>query len=261
MRQRGAAVKSRERVWRRGALMLVFLVLVGRGAALAQVAPAPPPPPPVWAGSFGAGLAVTSGNADTSNVNLTFKLTHDPRNPHLLTADALYLYGSSEGEITVRRLAFNVRDEFAWTDRTSFFGQVGYLRDTKKAIEYLVAPTAGLAYKLINLEPTKLNIDAGAGVIWEHNTGLDTNTSGALTLGQSFSHQLTDTAVLTQSLKGLWKTSDFGDTLYTAAVGLAASITQRVELKVEFLELYKSQPPPDIEKSDLSFLTTVVYSF
>jgi putative salt-induced outer membrane protein YdiY len=158
-------------------------------------------------------------------------------------------------------LAFNVRDEYAWTDRTSFYGQLGYLRDTKKAIEYLVAPTAGLAYKLINLAPTKLNIDAGAGVVWERNTGLDTDTSGALTLGQSFSHQLTGTATLTQSLKGLWKTSDFGDTLYTVAIGLAASITERVQLKVEFLELYKSQPPPDIEKGDVSFITSVVYSF
>lgn len=260
MRQRGAVVRSRRRVWRLGALVLLSSVLVGRGAAFAQVAPAPPPPP-VWAGSFGAGLAVTSGNADTSNLNVTLKLTHDPRNPHLVTADALYLNGSSEGEITVRRLAFNARDEIAWTDRTSFFGQVGYLRDTQKAIEYLVAPTAGLAYKLIDLEPTKLNIDAGAGATWERNTDQDTNTSGALTVGQTFSHQLTATAALTQSLKGLWKTNDFGDSLYTAAVGLAASITQRVELKLEFLELYKSQPPPDIKQSDLSFLTTVVYSF
>jgi len=247
-------------VWRLGAMLLLLSVPAGCGAAFAQVAPAPPPPP-VWAGNFGAGLAVTSGNSDTGNVNLTLKLTHDPRNPHLVTADALYLYGSSDGELTVRRLAFNVRDEIIWTDRTSFFGQVGYLRDSKKAIEYLVAPTAGLAYKLIDLEATKLNIDAGAGGTWERNTGQETFTSGALTASQTFSHQLTATAALTQSLKGLWKTSEVGDTLYTVAVGLAASITPRIELKVEFLELYKSQPPPDIERSDLSFLTTVVYSF
>lgn len=264
MQQCGRAVRLRESVGRIGAIVLLAWAVGGRGVAVAQAQPtppAPPAPPPLWAGSVGAGMALTSGNADTSNVNLTVKVTHDPRNPHLATADALYLYGSSEGEITVRRLAFNVRDEYTWTDRTSFYGQLGYLRDTKKAIEYLVAPTAGLVYKLINLAPTKLNIDAGGGVVWERNTGLDTDTSGALTLGQSFSHQLTDTASLTQSLKGLWKTADFGDTLYTVSIGLAASITQRLQLKVEFLELYKSQPPPDIEKGDLSFLSSVVYSF
>ena len=178
-----------------------------------------------------------------------------------MTADALYLHGSSEGETIVSRTAFNVRDEYTWTTRTSFFGQFRYLRDTFKAIDYLVAPTAGVAYKLVDLPATKFTIDAGGGVVWEKNTDLDGSTSGALTLGESVLHKFSDTATFTHSANGLWKTSDFGDTLYTIAAGLAATITQRTQLKVELLELYKTQPPLGIEKGDLSLITSVVYSF
>ena len=82
-----------------------------------------------------------------------------------------------------------------------------------------------------------------------------------MTLGESFLHKFTDTAAFTHSATGLWKTSDFGDSLYTIAAGLAATITQRTQLKVELLELYKSQPPAGIEKGDLSLLTSLVYTF
>jgi putative salt-induced outer membrane protein YdiY len=247
-------------VARVGAIAMLSWAAVGNGSAFAQVAPGPPPPP-VWAGSIGAGLALTNGNADTSNFNLAFKLTYDPMNPHLVTADALHLRGTSEGEDTVNRSAFNVRDEYAWSERTSFFGQLRYLRDTFKTIDYLVAPTGGVLYKLVDLEPTKFTIDAGGGVVWEEDTGLDINTSGAVTLGENFSHKFTPTTTLSQSASGLWKTSDFGDSLYTIGISLAAAMTERLQLKVELLELYKSQPPPGIEKGDVSFITSVVYSF
>lgn len=266
---------------RRRVCMAILAWIVTAASAQAQ-APAqaqPPAEPPVWAASFGAGLALTSGNADTTNFNLAFKLTHDPRNPHLVTADGLYLHGTSEGDTIVSRTAFNVRDEYTWTARTSFFGQFRYLRDTFKAIDYLASPTVGVSYKLVNLEPTRFTLDAGVGVVWERNTvpatnvapntntvagtdvDLDTTTSGAITLGETFLHKFSDTATFTHSASGLWKTSDFGDTLYTLAAGLAATITQRTQLKVELLELYKTLPPAGIEKGDLSLITSVVYSF
>lgn len=231
-------------------------------AAAPAFAQAPPPAePPLWGGSIGAGLALTSGNADTTNFNLAFKLTHNPANPHLMTADALYLHGTSEGDTIVSRTAINVRDDYTWTERMTFFGQFRYLRDTFKAIDYLAAPTVGVSYKLVNLEPTRFTLDAGGGVVWERNPGLGTSTSGALTLGETFSHRFSDTATFTHAANGLWKTSDFGDSLYTLSAGLAAAITPRTQLKVDVLELYKSLPPPGIEKGDLSLLTSVVYSF
>src|SRR5688500_4443251 len=69
-------------VRRSAALALVFIVL-GSSVALAQVPAAaepPPPPPPIWTGSAGVGLAVTSGNTDTNNLNVSLKGTFDPGN-------------------------------------------------------------------------------------------------------------------------------------------------------------------------------------
>jgi putative salt-induced outer membrane protein YdiY len=242
-------------------LLWILAVSPALAQAPAQAPAAPPAEPPIWTGSLGAGLAMTSGNADTTNFNLGIKLSYDPRSPHLVTGDVFYLHGTSEGDTIVSRTSLNVRDDYTWTERTTFFGQFRFLRDTFKGIDPLAAAVGGVGYKLVNLEPTKFAIDVGGGVVWERNPGFDTSTSGALTLGETFSHRFSSAATFTHSANGLWKTSDFGDALYTIAAGLAAAITPRTQLKVEVLELYKAQPPLGIEKGDLSLITSVVYSF
>jgi putative salt-induced outer membrane protein YdiY len=48
------------------------------------------------------------------------------------------------------------------TDRLSVFGRFGYLQDEFKGIDYLISPTAGVGYKVVNLERTKFMVDTGA---------------------------------------------------------------------------------------------------
>ena len=65
---------------------------------------------------------------------------------------------------------------------------------------------------------------------------------------------------LSQSVNALWKLNDFGDGLYTFGVALAASVTTRVQVKLEFQNVYKARPPaPDVQSNDLAFLTALVY--
>jgi putative salt-induced outer membrane protein YdiY len=235
--------------------------IFGSGFAYAQAA-APPAPPPVWAGSLGAGLAITSGNADTNNFNVAFNVTHDPASPHVMKADALYLRGENEGVLAINRSTFGIRDDYALTERTSVFGQFRYLRDTFKLIDYLMAPTVGVSHKIITNAKTLLAADAGVGAVFEKNPGLGTSKSGAVTLGENFSYKVSDTATITQNVTGLWKTNDFSDALYTFGAGLAANITPKTTLKIELLEVFKNKPPNAlVKKQDVSLITSLVYAF
>ena len=64
------------------------------------------------------------------------------------------------------------------------FGQNQYLKDQFKEIDYLVAPTGGLGYKLFDTAATKLDVDGGVGVVWEKNPGFDVDSSGAIAAGE-----------------------------------------------------------------------------
>jgi putative salt-induced outer membrane protein YdiY len=243
-------------------LFVITGLLVTLLTAPAAFAQTPPPPPPGWAGSASAGLAMTSGNSDTSTVNAAYDIKRDTGGPYLFKSAGLLLYGKAEDVLTSDRLSLDGRVERRLSDRTSLFGQTQYLRDAFKSIDYLVSPTVGVNRVLVKNARTELNADAGVGAVWEQNPGLELQTDGAVGAGEKFTHKITATTELTQKVAALWKMDDFGDALYAFGAGLAASITAGTQLKIEFLDTYKARPPlPGVQKNDIATLVSFVYKF
>jgi putative salt-induced outer membrane protein YdiY len=227
--------------------------------ALAQ-APANPPPPKIWTVTASAGLALTSGNSDTTSTNAAYDIVYDPQRRNLIKSDGLFLRARTEGDLTANRLGFNVRDQYRLTPPLYVFGQNLYLKDEFKDIDYLVAPTGGLGYKLFDTPATKLDVDGGVGVVWEKNPGFDVNSSGALATGEKLIQTLTFNTTLTQAFTGLWKMDDFEDALFTLGVSLAVAMSTHTQLKVEALDTFKNKPPlPTIQKNDVAVLMAIVY--
>ena len=131
-----------------------------------------PDEPKTTTGNFGGGFAITSGNTDTKNFNLTFAMVRDPKTRNVIKANAAYLRGDQNDILSVDRTSINLRDEYTLSGRTFAFGQVDYLRDQFKQIIFLWAPGGGLGYKLLDGENTKFAVDGGAGAIFEKNPGL-----------------------------------------------------------------------------------------
>lgn len=238
----------------------VSLTLLFALASPAQAQQTPPPPHQVWTVAASAGLALTNGNTDTSTINAAYDLTYDPLTKNIVKSDALYLRGKNNDQLAADRLNWNIRDQYRINGRTYLFGQNQYLRDTFKQIDYLIAPTAGVGYKVLDTPESKLDVDAGLGVVWEKNPLLAVNRSGAVTFGEKFQQKLSPTATFTQSFAGLWKTKDFGDSLYTIGVGIAVTMSTRTQLKFEVLDVYKNKPPlATLGKNDVATLLAIVY--
>jgi len=242
-------------------LLLVFAALVAAPSiALAQ--PAAPPPPPGWVGSASAGLALTQGNSDTSTVNAAYELKRDTGGNYVFRSNGLLVWGETEEVATNDRLSLDGRLERKLSARTSIYGATQYLRDSFKSIDYLVSPTVGVSQLLLKDDRTEFGVDAGVGIVWEQNPGLELQTDGAVTAGQQFTRKLTATTELKEKAAALWKMDDFGDALYTFGVGLAASITGGTQMKVEFLDTYKAKPPiAGVQKNDIAVLVSFVYKF
>jgi putative salt-induced outer membrane protein YdiY len=224
--------------------------------------PSAPGPPPTWTGTAGAGMAITAGNSDTMNYNLGFDLTRTPEGRNVMKMTGLYLRGDQNDVVVVNRTSLGFRDEYTLSGRTFVFGQIDYLRDTFKLIDYLVAPTTGIGYKIIDTEPTKFAIDGGVGGIAEKNPDRDVRTSAALTASEKLQIRLTPTALLKHATTGLWKADDLEDGLYTFSIGLATQISQRVQLSVDLLDSFKNKPPtPETKKNDVALVTAITMKF
>ena len=227
-------------------------------AAFAQ-APAAEPPAGPWTQQASAGLALTSGNKDTSTVNAGYEVVYDPKTRNLWRTDGLFLRGKSEGLVTADRLQLNGRDEYQLMDGVYAFGQLQYLRDQFKDIDYLFAPTGGLGYRIIDSPTLKLSVDGGLGAVWEKKPLLDVQTSGAVTWSEKLIYPISSVVTITQGVAALYRADNFDDALYTFNTALAASMTEHTQLKVELLDIYKRIVAPGIENNDVAVIVGVVF--
>ena len=142
------------------------------------------------------------------------------------------------------------------------FGQLDYLGDQFKEMIFFWAPTGGIGYKLINTDATQFIVNGGAGGVLEKNPGIQSKKSGAVTSGEQFQQKLSSTAAFTESLASIWKTNDFGDSLTNFSTGITTSVSGKIQLKLEFVDSYKNEPPnPKVKKNDTALVTTFVVKF
>lgn len=242
----------------------VVVSSLAAAAALAQdcpPCPPPPPPPPVgWIVSVGGGLSLTGGNTESNSYNLSFSVTHDPKKSNVFKAEGLYLRTDTDGEPTVDRLNASVRDEYKLWSHGYAFGQVGYLKDRFKEVDYLFAPAAGLGYRFLDSGVVLLATDASLGGAFERLTDREATSDLALQAGQRFDWKISGSATIQQKAAALWKTKDFGDAYYRVELSLATTIATKLELKLTFADDYKTRPPrPELKKNDTAFLAALVY--
>ena len=226
-------------------------------ALFAQTPAAPTGPWTTQAAS--AGLALTQGNKDTSSVNLGYEMVYDPKRNNIVKSDGLLLYGKTDGEKTADRLGLNVRDERLLSGRSYAYVQTQYLRDQFKNIQYLVAPTVGVGYRLVDTPATKFSLDAGLGGVWEKAPGFSVKKSGAITFGDKLSRKISATTAISQNFTALYKTTDISDALYSFGVALTSSMSAHSQLKVEVLDVYKNRAPAPFKKNDLALIIGLVF--
>ncbi len=242
---------------RHGVLALSFVLALP--IAYAQE---PPPPGQTWSGNFGAGLSLTRGNSDTKNLNLTLQLAQRIDAKNLAKYDAFYLRGDQNGDLVIDRTTLGGRDEYTVSPLTYAFGDLHFLRDRFKEIDYLLTPTVGAGHHFIKEKDFDLAAEGGFGFVVEKDAGLARENSGALTARQLLTWKFSPTATLGETASGLWKTKAFGDALYHIEGSLASDLTAKSQLKVSAIDDYKTRPPkPGIKKNDISIIAALVMKF
>ena len=242
-------------------LLAVHILVLAAAPAAPQTCPCPPAPTPGWHGSAGLGLAITSGNSDTQNYSLDFLVTYDPQKRNLVRIDGLYLRAKSEGSDTANKAAFGVRDEYS-LGRAFLFGESRYQRDRFKQLDYLITPSVGAGLKLVDRPRVKAAVDAGVGLAFEKLEARDATTDGALRAGESITWKISDTATFSHLGNAIWKMDDFGDAFYHLDAVLAASVSQRLQLRFAGVIDVKNKPAdPSLAKTDKAVLAAIAFKF
>ena len=236
--------------------LLMLITLCATAAQAQETTPAKP-----WTSSIGAGLALTGGNTRTQNYNFSLSSKYDPKTRFLFKAEALYLRGSSDGETQVDKASAAARGEYTLSDRTFTFGEVSYVRDPFKDINFLVAPVAGVGYRIIKSDVRNLTVDGAVGAQIEDERGFGRSSSGAIKAGEDFDWTLSPSSKFTQKFTALWKTNDFADALYHFDTGITTTVATRLELKAAFVYDYRNRVTVGTKKGDSALFAALVFKF
>ena len=239
--------------------LALVVLLTAAAPTFAQTCPCPEEPEPGWRADIGFGLAYTTGNTDTQNLNLSFDAIHDPKTKNVFRADALWLRNKTDGELSADRAAFSLRDEYTFSGRTFVFVELAFQQDAFKELDYLWTPLVGLGHNIVDSEKVRLTVDGSVGGALEKLFEQDSTTAGTFKFGQSLRWQISESARITQSVWGLWKFEDTSDSYYHFDLSLSSAVTGWMDIQLSLVDDYKNKPAaPELEKNDLALLANLV---
>jgi putative salt-induced outer membrane protein len=232
---------------------------------------APPPPQGIWIGKGQFGFLSSHGNSDAESLNGNIDMLRydgDWKNEFYLGG----LYGKNSGIVSAERWETRGQSNYTISGDLFTFGGLRYEHDLFDGFQYQASLTAGLGYKLLNSDDTKLTVQLGAGyrrlrpeTIIKDDSGavisrtpLDATGEAIATAGVDFSHSFTKTTVFTNKFL---VESGSSDTLLHDDIALTVKMSDKLALSVGYGITDNTKPPAPLKKLDTLASVNVVFSF
>jgi putative salt-induced outer membrane protein len=250
---------------------ILILILSGITPVIAWADDAPAPPPQnVWTGKGQAGYTSSSGNSEGKSANAAIDLAYlDDAWKHAFHLGGLY--GQSAGIVSAERWDTSWQTNYDLTTALYTFGLLSYRHDLFSGFDYQASASAGLGYKIIATETTKLDAQVGIGYqvlrpedITKQNgavvgrTLLPSQNGIAETAAVNYSQALTSTATLSDKLA---VTASSANTLVTNTLAVAVKISTKLALSAGYTLQDNTKPPAGLKRVDTLETLNLVYAF
>lgn len=234
---------------------LSAVALFASALAVAAQQPAPPAPPTTLA----AGISLTDGNTDSTQVNGSW-LTELKPAPHEWRFGAEGNYSETEDTKSSDNAKGFIGYRYLFTDRWFAAVNLSAMYDQIADIDYRYMASPGIGYYLVKTGATSLTLEAGPAFIWEE-VGGEQDDIVALRGAERFEHTFGTGAKIWQAVEYMPDTEDFDSYLLNAEAGAEAMLTQQLSLRLVVKDQYDSTPAPGREENDVSVVGSIGVKF
>ncbi|HEY2145678.1 MAG TPA: DUF481 domain-containing protein [Steroidobacteraceae bacterium] len=233
---------------------------------------APPPPPQgVWIGKGQFGFLSAHGNTDAESLNGKVDLLrYDGAWKNEFSLEGLY--GESSGITSAERWETRAQSSYNFSGNMYAFGGLRYEHDLFDGFEYQASVSAGLGYKILDSDSTKLSAQAGVGyrslrpeTIIKDPTGvvlsrtpLDVENDPILTAGVDFLHAFNKSTALTN--KFLMEAGS-SNVLLHDEIALNVKMSTKLALSVGYGITDNTKPPAPLKQIDTVATVNLVFAF
>lgn len=219
-----------------------------------------------WRALFTAGASLSSGNSDSTSINLSgeaVKATSIDK----LTFNGKALYVNNDGAESENRLAAGTHYQRDISPRWFGFGQFDALRDEPANLSSRASIGAGVGYHVIRRDDLTFDVSSGLGYSRERyvepevvdGSARDSYNNTELILAEESSHRFTDTTTFRQKLTLLPNLRNNDQLRAVFDASLSVAMTSRLALTASVSHRYDSDPGPGLKKGDTLFITGVSF--
>lgn len=234
-------------------LQLVMLGMVSIGlSSLASAAEG------TWSGSGELGIAVSTGNTDSTIVVGKLGLSkEDEQWKHAIGTS--FLFSESNDLESARRYEIFGSSGYRLSERSYLLGSLRNERDRYASDEYQWTAAAGYGYDAIKNDTTLLAFEIGPGYRWSKLQGLREHTNEAILRGAvEFSHKFSERTSIHDALL---VEAGSENTFVKNELGLQVKMTDALALKAGLEVRYNTEVLNGADKTDTLTTVNVVYDF
>ncbi|MBT8455390.1 MAG: DUF481 domain-containing protein [Rhodobacteraceae bacterium] len=210
-----------------------------------------------WTGSVALGFSATSGNTDTTDLDLAGRLRYG-KGPWNHTLGFAVEFAEDNGIRNKEEFYATYDVNRYFTDQFYVFG-LGSVRyddfDSNKLDAFL---GIGPGYRVINQPNQTWRIQAGPGVRYvEDQNGVDTTEAAGIASSRYY-YAFSETVAVTNDTDVLFSDED---TVVTNDLGVSFKVTDAVATRVSYRTEWDSDPLPGLKSTDNSLGVSLVYGF
>jgi putative salt-induced outer membrane protein len=223
-----------------------------------------------WTGKGEGGLVLSRGNSDSTSLNAKIDAAED-LGEWKYVMGAAGLYGKNAEFVTAERIEARFEIDRKLSDRHYVFTAAHAQKDLFEGFDYQATVSAGVGYKFIDDDATKLSGTLGVGYRRlrqqelvtapdGHVTdriNLEAKGGGVVATGLNFEHKATASTKLVDKFL---VESGAANTAVGNDFGVQVSMSERLALSVGYGIRHNSDPAPGTKKLDQLTTANVVYT-
>lgn len=219
-----------------------------------------------WTGKGQLGLALSTGNGDSMNLNARAEVKHTVDEWQRRLAISA-VYESDDDESTSQMFEVEGDSRYSFNPRDFWFGSFRYQNDRFSGFRYQATIAGGIGHRFIDTDRTKLTGQFGLGFkATETRDAIDPATqllvlgaktdSIAAVGGLDWEHKVTDTTTVYNNFAfEAAKQNNF----VRNETGVSVAMTSRLALAVAYTVRYNTDPPVGYDKTETLLTANVVY--
>jgi putative salt-induced outer membrane protein YdiY len=219
-----------------------------------------------WDKSLAAGFNLTSGNTETTLLNLAFAAKKEDSDGNIFDSSAAFNYGTDDNakdangdNVTRNDVRGFARYDYLLSDDWYLGFGSSFLNDDLADIDYRITLDPSPGVYLLKNDDYKFRVEAGPSYLFE-KVGGETDSYLAPRVAEKFDWIISCTSKFYEKAEVLFDVNNSDNYIVNAEAGIEAALSTDLALVFAVRNVYDNVPAPDREKNDLQTITSIKVS-